>query len=342
MARPKQTETKGAVPEWMKAGLNAAAEHGRTSASPNNGDRHAAPRPTVQELVARHLGATESCLHGELLAMDLAEPSWVVEGLVAAEGFTLLGGKKKLGKSWACLQIAQAVAAGVPCLGRPVTQGKVVYLSLEDGRRRLKSRLLKQQTSTGLPIRWFTRFPALDGDGMGLLMDLLDEERPVLLIIDTLAAAKTGKVDENAAGPIADLGNSLRVLAQIYKAAILATHHHGKLIGGDPGDDLRLVGPRCCRRREPGAVPRGGRVPAARRGSGHPGVPFVAGVRRRGNVVLAGARRSAAVRQGAGGRRGARRAAGTGSRRPSASPCRWGSRVLPSATDWPSWKQRSW
>jgi hypothetical protein len=38
---------------------------------------------------------------------------------------------------------------------------------------------------------------------------------------------------------MADLGNTLRALSQVYKAGIFATHHHGKLLGGDPGDDLR-------------------------------------------------------------------------------------------------------
>lgn len=196
-------------------------------------------KPTIQELIAKQLGAIESCGHDELLAMDLPEPSWLVKDLVIDEGLTLLGGKKKLGKSWLCLQIAQAVATGALCLGREVIPGRVAYVCLEDGRRRLKSRLLKQRTPKGLPIRWITRFPPLDGDGLGMLMDLLDESKPRLVIIDTLAAAKTGKTDENAAGNMADLGNALRGLAQIYKAGILATHHHGKLTGGDPGDDLR-------------------------------------------------------------------------------------------------------
>jgi hypothetical protein len=197
------------------------------------------PRATVQELVAKQLGSCEHCSHDDLLDADLPEPSWLVEGLVLDEGLTLLGGKKKLGKSWLCLQLAQAVAAGAECLGRSADCGPVVYLCLEDGRRRLKSRLLKQNTPRGLPITYYTRFPPLDGDGMGMLLDLLAERKPRLLILDTLAAAKTGRIDENAAGAMADLGNTLRVLSQVYKAGIFATHHHGKLLSSDPGDDLR-------------------------------------------------------------------------------------------------------
>jgi hypothetical protein len=224
-------------PSWMKAGLDAARD---PTAMPNGRAGNAAgPRPRVQDVIARHLGAVESCSHDDLLGMDLPPPSWLVENLVIDEGLTLLGGKKKLGKSWLCLQVAQAVAMGVPCLGREVVQGSVLYLCLEDGRRRLKSRLEKQAAPRGLPLTYYTRFPPLDGDGLGLLLDLLAEKKPRLLILDTLAAAKTGKVDENVAGPMADIGNALRALAQVYKAGVFATHHHGKLIGGNPGDDLR-------------------------------------------------------------------------------------------------------
>jgi len=223
--------------------IQKRAEAFTRAQEPVNGNGHshapATPRRSIHDIVARQLGAVEYCSHDELLSLDLPPPSWRVEGLVLDEGLTLLGGKKKLGKSWLCLQIAQAVAGGARCLDRAVVQGSVIYICLEDGRRRVKSRLAKQQTLPGLPITYYTRFPPLDGDGMGMLLDVLAEKKPGLLILDTLAAAKTGKVDENASGPMADLGNSLRALAQHYKAGILATHHHGKLLGGDPGDDLR-------------------------------------------------------------------------------------------------------
>lgn len=201
--------------------------------------RQPGKRATVNEVISRTLGAVEKCGHDELLDMDLPPPSWLVSELVADDGLTWLGGKKKLGKSWLLLQIAVAVATGGTVLGRQATRGSVAYLCLEDGRRRLKDRLMKQQAPRGLPITWYTRFPSLDGDGMGALLELLDEHRPRLLIIDTLAAAKTGKTDENEAGGMADLGNALRGLGQVYHAGILCSHHHGKMTGGDPGHDLR-------------------------------------------------------------------------------------------------------
>lgn len=195
--------------------------------------------PDEAELVHRRRPPVESCTHDELLDMDFPPVPWLVRDLIPDEGMTFLGGKKKLGKSWLALQIAQAIAAGVPVLGRETVQGSVIYICLEDGRRRVKSRLVKQHTTRGLPITYCTRFPPLDGDGMGTLHDLLGALQPKLVIIDTLAAAKTSKTEENAAGAMADIGNYLRETGQYFKCGLLVTHHHGKMTVGDPGNDLR-------------------------------------------------------------------------------------------------------
>jgi hypothetical protein len=206
----------------------------------DRGDAHEAngrlnERPTERPQFAR----VESCTHEELLRMDFPPMPWLVKDLVPDEGLTLLGGKKKLGKSWLALQMAQAIACGAPVLGRETAPGAVIYICLEDGRRRVRDRLMKQQTVAGLPITYFTRFPPLDGDGTPLFFDTLDALRPKFVIVDTLAAIKTGKTEENAAGPMSDIGNFLRAAAQWARCGIMVVHHHGKIVGGDPGDDLR-------------------------------------------------------------------------------------------------------
>jgi putative DNA primase/helicase len=229
-----QGDLSAAAEELARQGFGSAGP--RTAPPRSNGHAHKSP---VDQLLRQRLAAVEMIEHDALLAVNLPPPRWIVETLLADEGLTMLGGKKKTGKSFLCLQLAQAVAAGLPCLGRAVLSGPVIYICLEDGRRRLKDRLEKQAAGRGLPITYFTRFPSLDGDGMAELCRLLEARRPRLLIIDTLAAAKTGKTIENDAGPMADLTNCLRILAQHFSLGILVTHHHGKAIGGDPGDDLR-------------------------------------------------------------------------------------------------------
>ncbi|CAA9268551.1 MAG: DNA repair protein RadA, partial [uncultured Chloroflexia bacterium] len=73
----------------------------------------------------------------------LAPVRWAVPGILP-EGLSLLAGKPKLGKSWLALGLAVAKASGGLALGKiPVERGEVLYLALEDNRRRLQNRLRK-------------------------------------------------------------------------------------------------------------------------------------------------------------------------------------------------------
>jgi hypothetical protein len=185
------------------------------------------------------LAARREWSHDDLLAAKFPPMKWAVEGLVLGEGLTGLGAKKKLGKSWMCLQLAQGVAAGQPVLGRRTQQGSVIYICLEDGAARLQGRLAAQHAEPGLPITYVTSFRPLDAGGLADLEELIRNTRPSLVIIDTLAAAKTGKIDENEAGAMGDLFNALRDLARAQSVGILMVAHHGKSITGDPGQDFR-------------------------------------------------------------------------------------------------------
>jgi RecA-family ATPase len=76
-------------------------------------------------------------------AGDDAEVIDIVDGLVADEDVTLLGGHGGIGKSFLALQIACAVATGEKILYRETRQCRVLYYSAEDGRKRLTRRLRK-------------------------------------------------------------------------------------------------------------------------------------------------------------------------------------------------------
>src|SRR5206468_767981 len=79
-----------------------------------------------------------------LMALELPEPRWVVAGLLP-EGLSPLGGRPRQGKSSLCLDLAIAVAAGEPALGRvTAASGDVLYLALEDSPRQLRGRLHRQ------------------------------------------------------------------------------------------------------------------------------------------------------------------------------------------------------
>jgi AAA domain len=57
---------------------------------------------------------------------------FVVDGLLTQGGLSVLGAKPKVGKSSLSRYLATCVAKGTPFLGREVTQGDVILVSLED------------------------------------------------------------------------------------------------------------------------------------------------------------------------------------------------------------------
>jgi hypothetical protein len=58
------------------------------------------------------------------------------------EGLTIIAGKPKIGKSWMALNMGIAIAEGGVCFGEiRVEAGEVLYLALEDTKRRLKNRI---------------------------------------------------------------------------------------------------------------------------------------------------------------------------------------------------------
>jgi RecA-family ATPase len=95
-----------------------------------------APHPATVPLAQR-----TSWTAAELLAADIPQPKWAIEGLLP-EGLAFFAGAPKLGKSWFALGLGIAVASGGYALGKiPVDEGEILYLALEDNPRRLQSRL---------------------------------------------------------------------------------------------------------------------------------------------------------------------------------------------------------
>src|SRR3954471_23399562 len=94
---------------------------------------------------SRKLGLSTAA---DLMAEALPPIRYVVPGYVT-EGLTLLGGKPKIGKSWLTAGLCIAVATGGYALGSiKVDGGDVLWLALEDNKRRLQRRL-KQLLPTG-------------------------------------------------------------------------------------------------------------------------------------------------------------------------------------------------
>lgn len=86
---------------------------------------------------------------------------------VLTEGLTILGGKPKKGKSYLSLDMSLAIAVGRQAFQKFDTEkARVLYVSLEDGPRRLQTRLWKIQPNLATPdgLDFLYEFPRL-GDG---------------------------------------------------------------------------------------------------------------------------------------------------------------------------------
>jgi hypothetical protein len=185
-------------------------------------------------------GKPKTFTAAELMVENLPEVPWVVSD-VLPEGVTFLAGKPKLGKSWMVLGMGLAVAAGGVALGvKSVQRGEVLYLALEDNRRRLQKRLKVLLTHSAAPdgLHLNLDWPRADEGGIQALDDWLRAHPDCrLVVIDTLARFKpraTGRrtqydEDRDAVDPLAPL-------AAEHGVSILLVHHLRETESDDPLD----------------------------------------------------------------------------------------------------------
>jgi hypothetical protein len=174
----------------------------------------------------------------DLLALDIPPLQWIVPNLIP-EGTTILAGPPKLGKSCFVYQVAVEVALGGSLLDRDIAAGEVLYLALEDGRRRGQTRLRAALEGRAMPhgrlqVQWSS---AKLGEGLeeeitGWL-DAHPEAR--LVAIDTLQKVRArGDSRRNAYEvDVEDLGR-LQGLFRDRAVGLLVVHHSKK----DKGDDF--------------------------------------------------------------------------------------------------------
>lgn len=170
----------------------------------------------------------------DLAAKQFPPIRWAVPNLLP-EGYGLLGGRPKIGKSWLALDLALAVALGSCALGSKdyrAPKGTVLYLALEDNERRLQARQarLLQGGSAPADLHIATEWKRLDDGGLEALEQWLGEYPDTrLIIIDTLVRAKPRlKRGADAYEHEMDVGALLQGLAHKHRTCVLAIHHTRK------------------------------------------------------------------------------------------------------------------
>ena len=159
---------------------------------------------------------------------------FLVEELLP-EGLHILAGAPKIGKSWLALWLCLCVSQGQPLWNFAVTQGEVLYLSLEDSYRRIQSRLF-DLTEDAPPTLHFAILADTLKHGLEQQIEqfLTEHSDTKLVVIDTLQRVRNSGNDSNLyANDYQDIG-LLKKLADKRHIAILLIHHLRKLHDDDP------------------------------------------------------------------------------------------------------------
>jgi len=173
------------------------------------------------------------------LAERSEEHRWLVTGLWSEQAVGIVGGEPKCCKSFLALDLAVAVAAGVPCLRRFAVPraGRVLLFAAEDALHIVRRRLEAISAAAcvalaNLDIQVITA-PTLrldlDADRRNLA-ETVASLQPRLLILDPFV--RLHRIDENASGEVAPLLAYLRELQRRHDVAVLVVHHAKKGGGG--------------------------------------------------------------------------------------------------------------
>ena len=121
----------------------------------------------------------------EIYHAEYPEIQWVVPGIIP-EGLSKIDGGPKVGKSWLALHLGLAVSMGGCFMGHvSVEKRDVVYLALEDSKRRIHNRLHKIGIEP--PDNFYVMTPAEWQGNAGDLKAMLGENKNIgLVMIDTL------------------------------------------------------------------------------------------------------------------------------------------------------------
>lgn len=166
------------------------------------------------------------------IQLDVSRPG-LVDGLLEPEGITVVYGESGSGKTFAVVDLACHIAAGLAWRERPVLQGTVVYVAAEapvSVQRRLWA-WKERYGVDSLPVLVVTSGINLlsEDDGTALIAAIetaTPGSRPALVVVDTLARSMVG--NENAPD---DMGRFVAECGRIrerFATHVLVVHHTGK------------------------------------------------------------------------------------------------------------------
>ncbi|MCX7939362.1 MAG: AAA family ATPase [Thermoflexales bacterium] len=153
-----------------------------------------------------------------------------VEGVIVHGTLFMLAGRPKSGKSWLLLQLARAIDTGSAWLGAQThCFGRVLYIALEDGKRRVWERIRSMSWRPQQVDFLFDLPPLADGGREAIVYYT---SLYSVVILDTLRAA-LGATEENSNTEIASVLVPLVRDVHERESTLIISHHTSKLAGED-------------------------------------------------------------------------------------------------------------
>ena len=167
------------------------------------------------------------------LCMDLPPlaPA-LIDGVLRQGHKLLLAGPSKAGKSYALIELAVCIAEGLPWLGFPCAQGKVLYVNLELDRISCLHRFRDVRQAMGAPRTsgvtvWNLRGYSIPRDKLApKIIARLRGREYMAVIIDPIYKVLTG--NENKAYDMIQFCNYFEQIAVGLDCAVIFCHHHSK------------------------------------------------------------------------------------------------------------------
>jgi hypothetical protein len=253
---------KGDVSDWIAAGGTAAKLEQLVTETANTPP----DEPHVDNLKdAKKLNGSKPHFDwrsgtipaNELSKLEIPDVVWTIPQIMP-EGVSILAAKPKVGKSWMTLAWCIAIASrrkdrdfifDEDYKGIRPKHGSVLYLALEDNRRRMKSRLAKVCVESPEHLHINTEWPRCSQGGIEAIEEwIIDRTEahkrgecppPAFVAIDTLAKFRPpAKRVGDAYSQDYEAIEPLKKIADKYAISILIIHHQRKMESDDPFDSV--------------------------------------------------------------------------------------------------------
>jgi hypothetical protein len=230
---------KGDVSDFIDGGGTVDQLNARIDAAP-----HWSPPIGKDATTEVHASWRKAAFTAEQLqGMQFPPPSWTVPELIPAEGVTLLCSRPKFGKSWLAYDTCIGATTNRFILGQiKPAQGDVLYLALEDSKRRLQHRMTKLlPTFAG---KWpkkltiATKWRRLHEGGLDDIRAWREhaktaDGKPILVVIDVLAKVRKPTGNKPVYEADYEALTGLHLLSHELGVAIVVVHHTRKMAADD-------------------------------------------------------------------------------------------------------------